>query len=351
MNDDVSEIPFLRNIGLMLTYKCSVACPHCIVDAGPHRKEEMHLKNALNWINQAHAYRDGYIKGLALTGGEAFFNIEHLQSISAQGEKLGFVVSVVTNAFWASSKNIAVNILSTLPAIQLISISTDEYHQKAIPFDNIRNAVWAAKELGLLYNIAVCTDNKENLKYREIMKYLLEITEPDKIRTTITLPVGRGRKKSETFKYKMSSEPTLSACTMVSSPIIFPDGKVIACIGPVIKLPPPHHLFLGNLHDNSLSEILDNAEINPILHAIRIWGPQKIVSLLKEQGLDKLLPKEYITDCICDICYKLFSNDRMNDVLNMLSDDERFKQKVAYARVYYLKETRMVEMCQLTEST
>lgn len=52
----------------MLTYKCTIACPHCIVEAGPHRKEEMRLDEALDWIKQAKAYRNGHIIGLALTG-------------------------------------------------------------------------------------------------------------------------------------------------------------------------------------------------------------------------------------------------------------------------------------------
>ena len=46
----IEEIPFLSNIGLMLTYKCTIACPHCIVKAGPNRKEEMTLESAFNWF-------------------------------------------------------------------------------------------------------------------------------------------------------------------------------------------------------------------------------------------------------------------------------------------------------------
>jgi len=42
------ELPFLSNIGLMLTYHCTTACPHCVVEAGPHRKEEMSLKQAFS---------------------------------------------------------------------------------------------------------------------------------------------------------------------------------------------------------------------------------------------------------------------------------------------------------------
>ncbi len=82
MDSNLPELPFLSNIGLMVTYRCSVACPHCVVDAGPHRTEEMSLEDACAWIDQASRYRRHSIKGLALTGGEPFFNLPKLQSLT-----------------------------------------------------------------------------------------------------------------------------------------------------------------------------------------------------------------------------------------------------------------------------
>lgn len=346
------EIPFLKNIGLMQTYRCTIACPHCIVEAGPHRKEEMLLEDSFEWLKQAREYRNGYIKGLALTGGEPFFNLENLEKVSNYGEELGFTVSVVTSAFWATSKKNAVDILSRFPSIRLLAVSTDEYHQQSIPFEYIKNALFAAKERGILYSIAVCTPNENDEQYRKIISRLLEITEEDKIRVSITFPVGRAEKRSKYFDYKITSEPPLCACSMASSPVIFPDGKVTGCIGPVIRLDSSHPLNLGNLRKNSMAEILDRAELNIALHAIRIWGPHKIISLLKDQGKEELLPGEYIGDCVCDVCYKMFGNDKILDFLAVLQkEDEEFQKKVAYGRLYYLKETKMLEELNYSEST
>lgn len=347
MDTNPPELPFLSNIGFMLTYKCTIACPHCVVEAGPHRKEEMRLEHSLAWIEQASIYRDGRIKGLALTGGEPFYNMENLAQISAYGKALGFIVSVVTNAFWASTKDVALSVLSKLPAIQMISISTDVYHQKSIPFDYIKNAVWAARELGRLYNIAVCTDNEEDQQYQKIIEDLKAIGEADRIRVSITFPVGRAQKKARHFNYRTAPEPTVSACSMASSPVVFPDGKVIACIGPLLTLPPTHPMFLGNLQQEPLSEILDRSELNSVLHTIRVWGPQKLVSLLRQNGLDALLPKEYICNCICDVCYKLLSDERIVDALENILQDEQLRQTIAYARLYYLNETTMAELYHL----
>jgi MoaA/NifB/PqqE/SkfB family radical SAM enzyme len=351
MDDLPIELPFLSNLGLMLTYKCTTACPHCVVEAGPHRKEEIRFDQFTTWIEQARNYRGGYMVGLALTGGEPFYIIDKLTQVVEYGYQHGFLISVVTNGFWAVTEEDAISVLSKLPAIQMISISTDIYHLKTIPFQNVVNLIRACRMLGRVYNLAICTDDEENPQYRKIVEDLYALGEGDKIRPAITFPVGRARNLVSNFKYPFSPEPPISACTMAGSPIAFPDGKVLACIGPLVALPPTHPLFLGNLNQEKLAEILDRAEINPILHILRIWGPYKLVSMLKEMGLGDLLPKEYVSTCICDICYKLISDEKILDALNGMMHDEKLMQFVAYARLFYLKETMMAQMLRLDDES
>lgn len=347
MNDELFEMPFLRNIGFLLTYKCQVSCPHCILEAGPDRTEEMQISNAFEWIRQISNYRNGYIRVLSLTGGEPFYNRRNLREISAFGERNGLFVSVVTNAFWASTQGQAVSILQELRAIKLISISTDVYHLESIPFERVENAIMAARECGIPYTVSVCTENENDRKYKELLEMLSGITEKGTVLTAITFRAGRALKKLSTSNYETSEEPPVSACSAASSPVIFPDGRVIACIGPVIDLAFPHPLVLGNLRESTLHEILENAESNPILHAIRIWGPRKLISIAKEAAVDKYLPERYIKDSLCNACYCLVSNSKIIDFLNQLAKDSEFQRKVAYARAYYLNETRMIELCQL----
>ncbi len=79
--DKFVEMPFLTNIGFVMTYRCQVACKHCIIEAGPDRKEEMLLRHAFDWIKQIASFRNGHIKGLSLTGGEPFFNIRQIRGM------------------------------------------------------------------------------------------------------------------------------------------------------------------------------------------------------------------------------------------------------------------------------
>lgn len=327
----------------MMTFKCSTTCPHCIVKAGPHRKEEVSIENGSRWITEAASYANGHIRGLALTGGEPFYRLDLLRELSSLGNNLGMVVSVVSNGFWATSIQVALDILSSVPAIKMISFSTDVYHQKTISFENISNGIEAAKEQGIPYSVAVCTDQVCNPAFESTLSRLKALTEEDNIRISITFPVGRAEKMLSSFQYETVATPPRARCTMGSSPVIFPDGKVAACIGPILTLKNENPLILGNLFDDSLETILNRAQTNLVLHAIRTWGPWKLAEMIEKKGGADLLPDRYIGDCVCDTCYRLMSNDRIVALLEEISGEMVFKEQVAYGRAYFLKENTTAE--------
>jgi MoaA/NifB/PqqE/SkfB family radical SAM enzyme len=337
------ELPFLRNVGLMMTYKCQVTCPHCIVQAGPHRQEEMLVHDGCEWIRQIAAYRNSYIKVVALTGGEPFYNLDNLRAVSDCAAASGLLTSVVTNAFWASTPEQALAVLKELPSIRILSISTDIYHQVAIPLTWVKNAALAAEACSIAYSISVCTENEEEKGYLEIIDKLLEFTSRELILTAIALPVGRALRKLNKAKYSTTAEVPISACATGSSPVIFPNGRVIGCIGPVIDLESSHPLALGNLREDSLGEILETAQSNSILHAIRAWGPKKLIPMIRDAGLGHFLPDRYIKDSVCDACYNIMANAKIVEFLNEVAADSEFRRTVAYARAYYLQEPEMVE--------
>lgn len=342
MPAEADSIPFLSDIGLMMTYRCQVMCPHCVVQAGPHRKECVRVEDASAWISQLAAYREGWVRVLALTGGEPFYDLGLLRKVAECARGAGLVVTAVTNAFWASSFERAVQVLEELEAISNIAFSTDVYHQVSIPLDNVKNGVAAATRCRKPYVISVCTENRRDEGYLEIMQKLHELTDDDHLRTAIALPAGRAMHELGTSKYDWSDAPPRSACTS-SSPIIFPDGRVVACIGPVIALDSPHPLLLGNLRRESMAEILDRAEANPILHMIRVWGPHKLVSLVRDSHLASLLPQRYISSTICEACYHLMATPQLVGFLEELARDQGQQVTTAYGRAYYLEEPQMME--------
>ncbi len=336
--------PFLRNVGLLLTYHCQASCAHCIIRAGPDRHEEVNLEDARDWIRQIASYRNHYVLVLSLTGGEPFSNLRLLREVMQCAVEYNFFVSLVTNGFWATKREKAKQLLQSLPEICFLSISTDLYHQKYVPFENVQNAIWATQECGIPHYVAIVTENKGDADYQRVKSELLRLTAPENIRTSVTFPVGRASQLTSQLRYSLGTEPPKEACQAASSPCIFPDARVYGCIGPLIDLQHEHPLLLGNLREASMAEIFDGSETNVVLHALRLWGPKRLISMLREAGLSHHLPKDYVLDSVCNACYSVLSDAAVRDWVRQLQQDAEFRRKVAYGRLYYLNETGMLEL-------
>jgi organic radical activating enzyme len=340
----VKDPPFLRNVGLLLTYHCQASCAHCILRAGPDRHEEVRLEDARDWIRQIASYRNRYVYVLSLTGGEPFSNLKLLRATMEFAAESKLYVSVVTNGFWATKRDKATQLLRSLPEICFLSISTDLYHQKFVPFENVRNAIWAARECGIPFYVTVITDNKADTGYQRVNSELLKLTGPENIRTGITFPVGRAAEIKADLRFSLTNEPCQDACQAASSPCIFPDGRVYGCIGPLFELQEEQPLFLGSLRESSVAEIFDRSETNVILHALRLWGPARFLSWLREAGLGEHVPTVFVSGSVCQACHSVLSDPTVRQWLHRLEQDAEFQRKVAYGRLYYLAETGMLEL-------
>jgi MoaA/NifB/PqqE/SkfB family radical SAM enzyme len=343
MSREPEEAPFLTNLGLLITYKCQVACPHCVIGAGPTRKEEMKLDDMLSWIEQAAAYREGQINAVCFTGGEPFYDLQRLKAALAFTDSRGMLPTAVTNAFWAESRERALEVLKELSELRVISVSADGYHQAQIPFERVQNALLAAKELGLVYDAAVCTEDENDPEYLRLLSRLEQVIDKDRISTITTFPGGRALARIKSFHYEMTTERPATACTGASTPTVFPDGRVYACIGPVIDLKTCHPLLLGNLKEKPLAEMLDAAEVNLVVHLLRVWGPGRLLALLEEKGYGAKLPRLFVKNGMCNLCYSLMSDPELCAAMGELTQDTELMQKTAYARLYYLNETTMLE--------
>lgn len=334
-------MPFLSSIGLSITARCPVACAHCIIEAGPFRQDEMSPTDAEMWIRQAAAYRDGFIRSIVITGGEPFFNRNLLENVLRYAESNGLIPVVVTNAFWADTRSGAMETLRRLPQIRMLAISTDLYHRRSIPLAYIKNAVSAAEEMGLKYNIAICFVDEREPRYLEFITQLEQIVDPCFIKAYPVYPAGRAKKTINPQCFVTSDEYPAGPCTGADFPTIFPDGRVIGCMGMLMDLPEMHPLLYGNLREKSLQQILDQAEMNVALHIMRIWGPGRLLEMLRARGLHGKISGPFMKNGHCILCYALRLDDQLRDGVQALAQDPEMINRVAYARVYYLNETTM----------
>ena len=80
------------------------------------------------------------------------------------------------------------------------------------------------------------------------------------------------------------------------------------CIGPLFELQEKQPLYLRSVRESSVAEIFDRAETNAVLHALRVWGPARFLSWLREAGMGDRLPTEFVSESICQACHSILSD-------------------------------------------
>jgi hypothetical protein len=335
-------LPFQSTIGLSITARCPIACDHCIVEAGRHRTEEMSPEIACATLEACARYksgsdRDDRIGAVIITGGEPFFAPALLRTILGCAVRLQLVPVVVTNAFWARTEQSALQTLRALPEIAMLTFSTDRFHQKFISLAKVRNAISAARRLAIPFNVAACADSPAELEMVE--RQLAESVEPHLILPAITLPAGR-RARAPGPAPLPEAASAMARCTGAEAPVVFPDGRVMGCMGIVSGLPSGHPLLLGNVHEKPLSDLLAAAEDNVFLHAMRALGPSGVMGDGPGEPVVRL-PERYRAHGKCALCYAMAdSPDLLDQVSDRLTQPD-LVERVAYARLYCLGEDWM----------
>jgi hypothetical protein len=154
------KIPTPVSGGLVLSYRCTSRCRHCIYACGPDRSADWISREDLERVLASLA---GKIRpafggpenvdlnlGLHFTGGEPFADFELLLSAVAIGERLGIPSTFVeTNGFWATGGGTAREMLRALKAKGLkgIMISVNPFYLESVPFERTERAIEASLEV------------------------------------------------------------------------------------------------------------------------------------------------------------------------------------------------------------
>jgi MoaA/NifB/PqqE/SkfB family radical SAM enzyme len=262
------------------------------------------------------------VRSVIITGGEPFFSPTLLASVLQHATSLGLLCVVITNGYWATNRAVALATLHRFPEIGLLTISTDRYHRAFVSPETFRTAVAAARELAIPCTAAVCADSDAEL---EATVCTLEgVLEPDQIRVVRTLPAGRAATRVPPAR-KTHGLDDDGPCTGADIPIVFPDGRVIACMGIVDGLRPPHPLWLGNVRETPLGELLARAEQNVFLHAMRALGPGVIIRPLDGE---EPLPQSATAGAhgACSLCYAMAADgtllQRVRDLVSVTAMKE-----------------------------
>jgi hypothetical protein len=145
----------LTGLHLLLTYQCNYECDHCFVWGAPSQEGVVTLAQVREIMRQAQAL--GTVTSIYLEGGEPFLYYPLMVRAAQEAAELGFQVGVVTNNYWATTVEDAVEWLRPLAGlVQDLSVSTDLFHADEMVSQQSRNALAAAELLGIPVDTLVC---------------------------------------------------------------------------------------------------------------------------------------------------------------------------------------------------
>jgi len=138
----------LDGIHFLVTYRCTYACDHCFVWGSPHAEGTMTLAQLTSVIDQAAACG---VESVYFEGGEPTLAYPIVLAAAAHARRRGLEWGMVSNCYWATSVEDAKVWLA--PFVELgisdLSLSSYAYFVEDADEDRLRNAVLAARELGL----------------------------------------------------------------------------------------------------------------------------------------------------------------------------------------------------------
>jgi len=139
----------LTGIHLLLTYQCTQECDHCFVWSSPKYLEAMTLKQVHELLKEAEKL--GTVEWVAFEGGEPFLYYPVLVKGVKEARGLGFKVEVLSNAYWATCLEDALEWLRPLAELGVadLGLSSDPYHGEELEAERVKNGVEAATKLGI----------------------------------------------------------------------------------------------------------------------------------------------------------------------------------------------------------
>lgn len=299
----------VKSVDFLLTFECPAECKHCSYKAGPNREGYMRLTDAERYLKELTDIQP--LQCLTVHGGEPFLYFEHLKRIIEKAKELEIPRRwVLTNGYWAETKEIAKEKLNELKEAGLtcITFSVDGFHQEYIPLKTVRNGIEAAIDVGFeritvdSYSLGQLNlDNFYNSVTRKAIESLKELD--NKVEFNV-YPLDFEGRAAELAEYvEPKAEPPKGECKLpswISGDLENPEGIEIDFEGNVTLCP---GICIGNTRVQSLTEIIQNynCHAHPILSIINKEGP---IGLLKDaisKGFKK--HQKFINEC--HLCYEM----------------------------------------------
>jgi MoaA/NifB/PqqE/SkfB family radical SAM enzyme len=142
----------LIGVHLLLSYKCTYECDHCFVWGSPFAEGTMTLAQIRDILRQSEEL--GTVSTIFLEGGEPFLYYPVMVKAVEEARQRGFTAGIVSNAYWATDDEDAIEWLRPLAEadVSSVDLSSDIYHGEAdakSETPEARRGAAAAQALGI----------------------------------------------------------------------------------------------------------------------------------------------------------------------------------------------------------
>jgi radical SAM protein with 4Fe4S-binding SPASM domain len=172
-------------VWLELTRRCNLTCPHCYIEGGAPRENEMPAAEFYRLLDD---FADMGVWGVAFTGGEPTLHPE-FGNLVRHARKRQLLVGIATNGMFLTPA-----LLDSLPRDGvIISVSLDNLHvDGAHDFDVATKAILRSQDSGFLTNIMTNSNSRNIHELGSLMRWAEE--HGVSVRSVPFSPLGRGKR-------------------------------------------------------------------------------------------------------------------------------------------------------------
>jgi hypothetical protein len=247
------------------------------------------------------------ITGIGWAGGEPFLHYALMLELTHYVKQTcGFPLAISTNAYWATSRERAREMLLPLvdSGLRGLLVSVDDFHLEFVPPERIENCVHAAVELGLQCHLqSIVTRTSRGV---EDFKRLLKLPSPSPLiqwHEGPCKPTGRAEELARANELPFPWRNRPDACSMLKTWIVNPCGDISPCCG----VPFDGLREIGNAFRQPLADIVNRANVDPVLNALAAYGgPYLLIELLARHGVTSYAQRSYT--CNCHACQAVLSD-------------------------------------------